>query len=272
MNRRQFFRLASAATAAPLLAAGYSLAQATDLKVDHQDLTIPNLPTSFRGKTIAFLTDLHHGPHIQLNFLASAVRTTQLLNPDLIVLGGDYISESNKYIAPVFDLLKQLSAPMGVYGVLGNHDHRNGATEVRESMKLAGIHELTNRGVRLSHRTESLWLSGVDDFWYGKVDVNAAMNGHRPNEASILLSHNPDVVEQLRDSRVGLVLSGHTHGGQIVIPGLGAPMVPSRYGMKYAHGLVEGPVNQVYVSAGIGVSVLPMRTNCQPEITLIRLS
>jgi uncharacterized protein len=271
MNRRQFLRLATVATATPLLATGYALAQTTDLHIDHQRISLPNLPSGLVGKRVAFLTDIHHGPHISLDFIRAAVRTTQILNPDFIVLGGDYISESNKYIGPVFDVLKQLSAPMGVYGVLGNHDHRHGVAEVRQAMKRANITELSNRGVRLQWKGDSLWLGGVDDMWYGQVDINAAMNGQRPNEASILLSHNPDIVERLNDQRIGLVLSGHTHGGQVVLPGLGAPMIPSRYGMKYAHGLVEGPFNRVYVSSGIGVSVVPFRTNCRPEITIIEL-
>jgi predicted MPP superfamily phosphohydrolase len=138
-------------------------------------------------------------------------------------------------------------------------------------MKRAGIEELTNRGVWLKRNGGRLRLAGVDDLWEGTPDLSAALGDATARDACILLSHNPDFAETLTDQRVGLVLSGHTHGGQVAIPGYGAPVVPSRYGMKYARGLVEAPATQVYVTAGVGMTILPVRANCRPEIGLLTL-
>ena len=276
MHRRSFLRnalgLGAAAVAAPTLAVGYGFAEATRLHIDRQTLAVPRLPGAFRGKTVAFVTDLHHGPFVSEADVAAVVRTTMALAPDLILLGGDYSHRDGKYIAPCFELLAALSAPLGVYGVLGNHDYRHGLAETRAGMECAGVVELTNRGVPLTVGGETLHVAGVDDLWHGRPDSDAALRGVAVADACLLVSHNPDFAETLRDRRVGLVLSGHTHGGQVVVPGYGAPLVPSRYGRKYAHGLVEAPATQVYVSAGTGLSVLPVRVGCRPEITRITLA
>ena len=276
MHRRSFLRnalgLGAAAVAVPTLVAGYGFAEATRLHIDRQTIAVPRLPAAFRGLTVAFVTDIHHGPFVSEADVAAVVRTTLALAPDLIVLGGDYSLRDGKYIAPCFELLAALSAPLGVYGVLGNHDYRHGLAETRAGMKRAGIVELTNRGVPLEVGGGRLHLAGVDDLWHGQPDAAAALRGVTATDASILVSHNPDFAETLRDRRVGLVLSGHTHGGQVVLPGYGAPALSSRYGRKYAHGLVEAPATQVYVSAGTGMSVLPVRVGCRPEITRVTLA
>ncbi|HET6572483.1 MAG TPA: metallophosphoesterase [Fimbriiglobus sp.] len=272
MNRRTFLKT-SAATAVGLPVAGacYGFAESTRVKIDRQSISLPRLPVGFRGTTAAFLTDIHLGPFVSVDYVAAVVRTTMMLNPDLVLLGGDYSHRDGKYIAPCFEVLARLSAPLGVYGVLGNHDYWHGLEATRAGMRSAKVTELTNRGVWLQRAGGRLRLAGVDDLWEGRPDLSAALGDARPTDACLLLSHNPDFAEALTDRRVGLVLSGHTHGGQVVVPGYGPPVVPSRYGQKYAHGLVEAPVTQVYVSAGIGMSGLPIRANCRPEITLITL-
>jgi len=274
MHRRSFLRnalgLGAAAVAVPTVAVSYGFAEATRLHIDRQTLAVPRLPAAFRGKTVAFVTDIHVGrpqgrrgvgrPH------------DDGARPDVIVLGGDYSHRDGKFIAPCFELLAALTAPLGVYGVLGNHDYAHGLAETRAGMRRAGVTELTNRGVPLEVGGERLHLAGVDDLWHGRPDAEAALRGVAAPDACVLVSHNPDFAETLRDRRVGLVLSGHTHGGQVVVPGYGAPLVPSRYGRKYAHGLVEAPATKVYVSAGTGLSVLPVRVGCRPEITRITLA
>lgn len=275
MNRRHFFqsvaRITTATVAVPTIGACYGFAASTNLKIDRQTLTLRNLPANFQGMTVAFVTDIHHGPFVSLDYVAGIVRTTMTLNPDLIVLGGDYSHRDSKYIAPCFDILKCLSAPLGVFGVLGNHDYMHGERLTRDGMKKANVTELTNSGVWLARHGERLRLAGVDDLWHGRPDLTKALADTRLTDACVLISHNPDFAETLTDRRVGLVLSGHTHGGQIVLPGYGAPITPSQYGQKYTHGYVEAPATQVYVSAGTGLSILPVRVNCQPEITLITL-
>jgi len=135
MNRRTFFRTTLAATvASPAIAAGYGLFEAGWLKVDRQTLPLARLPKAFDGTTIAFLTDIHHGPFTPLDYVLSVVRTTLSLNPDLILLGGDYSLLDAKYIRPCFEVLTALEAPMGVFGVLGNHDYWHGLRETTAGM------------------------------------------------------------------------------------------------------------------------------------------
>lgn len=272
MNRRAFLKAAvTAAIPAPLFATSYGMFEACWLQVERPTLPLPRLPRAFDGLRVAYLTDIHHGPYTELSYVSTVVRTTLALQPDLILLGGDYTHRDARYIAPCFEVLADLAAPLGVFGVLGDHDYRHGLAETRSAMARAGIVELTNRGVWLQHGTNRFRLGGVDDLWFGAPDVKAAMGDARASDAGLLVSHNPDFAETLRDPRVGLVLSGHTHGGQAVLPFAGAPIVPSRYGTKYLRGRVEAPTTTVYVSRGLGTVVGPMRYGSRPEVTLITL-
>lgn len=272
MKRRDFFRAAVSATAsAPVLGICYGFAESVDYHVVRHAIPLPRLPAAFDGTTVAFLTDIHLGPYLSQDTLSAIVRTTRVLNPDLILLGGDYTLRDASYAGPCFEVLAQLQAPLGVFGVLGNHDYAHGLDAIRAGMRQAQIEELRNSGSWLTRRGERLRVCGVDDLWRGRPNVAAAVEDTRPDDACLLVSHNPDVAETLTDRRVGLMLSGHTHGGQVVIPGYGPPIVPSRYGAKYAYGLVEAPATQVLVSSGIGMSGLPIRANCQPEIVLLTL-
>jgi predicted MPP superfamily phosphohydrolase len=268
MNRRIFLR--SALFGTPALAAGYGLFESSWVKIDRQTLPLARLPESFTGTTVAFLTDIHHGPFTTLDYVASIVRTTLALQPDLILLGGDYSLLDARYIRPCLDVLSSLQAPMGVYGVLGNHDYWHGLAQTTEGMAAAKITELTNRGVWLKKGSDRFRLAGLDDFWCGQINVKEALGDAKPDDACLLLSHNPDYAERLHDSRIGLVLSGHTHGGQVVFP-WGAPVVPSNYGQKYLRGLVKAPETLVYVSRGLGTCGVPVRLASRPEINLITL-
>ena len=268
MNRRTFLRTTLAT--APVFAAGYGLFEAGWVKIDRQTLPLARLPQSFVGTKIAFLTDIHHGPFTTIDYVTSVVRTTLSLQPDLILLGGDYSLRDAKYIRPCLDVLASLHAPMGVYGVLGNHDYWHGIEETKEGLASARIEELTNRGVWLTRGSSRFRLAGIDDMWGGMPDLKPALGDAKDDDACLLVSHNPDYTERLRDQRVGLVLSGHTHGGQVVFPG-GAPIVPSHYGQKYLHGLVHAPETLVYVSRGLGTIGVPVRFCSRPEINLITL-
>ena len=271
MNRRVFLRSTlAAAIPAPAVVAGYGLFEAGWVRIDRQSLPLARLPKAFDGTTLAFLADIHHGPFTNLDYVAAVVRTTLALRPDLIVLGGDYSLKDGKYIRPCFDVLSALKAPLGVFAVLGNHDYWHGVTETRGAMTAAGAIELTNAGVWVRRGSERFRLAGVDDLWTGRVDAAAALGDATRDDACLLISHNPDLAEELRDPRVGLVLSGHTHGGQVVFPG-GAPFVPSAYGQKYLRGLVQAPETLVYVSRGLGTSGIPVRIASRPEINLITL-
>jgi predicted MPP superfamily phosphohydrolase len=273
MHRRTFLKaaIAIAVPATPVAAASYGLYEAGAVKVERQTIALPRLPAAFDGLRLAFLTDIHHGPYVHLDYVASLVRTTDALSPDLVVLGGDYSSKEAKYIAPCFDVLSGLTAPLGVYGVRGNHEYLHGLTESVEGFRTSRIAELTNTGVWLERGGSRFRLAGIDDLWYGKPDLGAALGNATSTDACLLLSHNPDFAETLKDPRVGMILSGHTHGGQVYVPGFGAPIVPSRYGQKYLKGLVEAPMTQVYISRGLGTVAPPVRYNSRPELTLITL-
>ena len=269
MHRRHFLRLIAAS--APVAGLAYGFAETGDVRIERVGATLPKLPKAFDGLRIAFLTDIHHGPYVTLGELRGFVRTALALQPDLILLGGDYVLRDAKYIRPCFDVLASLKAPLGTFGVLGNHDHEHGAGETKAAMVRAGIGELTNSGTWLTRGRDRLRLAGVDDLWRGHADVEAALGDATPADACLLVSHNPDVAETMIDRRVGLMLSGHTHGGQVIAPGMTNPFVPSRYGDKYAHGFADAPTTRVYTSRGLGVTGLPVRYNCPPEITLLTL-
>lgn len=274
MNRRDFLSLAGrAALGCALGVGGYSVLEAKWLGVQRVTLRVPNLPGAWAGATIAFLTDIHYGPFVPMAYVRHAVNVANSLEPDIVALGGDFPHRSRERIAPCIAEMGKLRARLGRFSVLGNHDHYfHGRELAQAALREAGIEELTNRGVWLERGGARLRLCGVGDFWQDVQDLPAAVGDAGGREAVILLSHNPDYVECIRDPRVGLVLSGHTHGGQVRLPVIGAPVVPSLYGQKYAQGLVQGPVAQVFVSRGVGTITPPVRLGCAPEIVFITLA
>jgi predicted MPP superfamily phosphohydrolase len=273
MTRRKFLKRTGLAALGGALGVAYPFIEAKWLGVNRVTLTVRNLPAAFKGKTVAFLTDLHHGPYVPLPFIRHAVDMANALKPDLIALGGDYPHRGLAYVAPCIQELGRLRAPLGVYAVLGNHDHYDGIQpHVSAELRRAGIPELTNRGQWIEADGARLWLCGVGDYWQDTQNLPAALGCSTMSDAVILLSHNPDYVEEIHDPRVGLVLAGHTHGGQVDLPIIGAPVVPSIYGQKYVHGLVQGPVAQVFVSRGIGTITPPVRLFCKPEVVLATLA
>ena len=272
-NRRKFLKRGFAAAAGLGIAGlGYTLFEAGWLQVRAITIPVPQLPDSFQGTTIAFLSDIHHGRFTGIEYINEAVRITNSLSPDLVLLGGDYTHRTNIYAEPCMRALARLKSRWGSYGVMGNHDHWYGVSTTRNSMTEAGIVELTNEGVWLEQRGERLRIAGVGDLWEDEQDLDAALDDTQPHETAILVTHNPDFVEGITDRRIGLVLSGHTHGGQVVLPVVGAPRVPSRYGQKYLYGLVKTPTTQVYVTRGIGTVTPPVRFCCRPEIALITIT
>jgi predicted MPP superfamily phosphohydrolase len=214
MNRREFLTWARrAALAAPAAVLGYGLFEASWFHVARHTIAIPNLPAAFDGLTIALLTDLHHGRFTSLHYIRTIVEVTNAQQADIIALGGDYAHAHRRYIPPCLEMLAELKARLGVFGVLGNHDHWYDARLTRECMRRSHIADLTNTGYWLLRGTSRLRIGGVDDFWEGAQELSAALGDASADETCILLSHNPDYVETISDRRVGLVLSGHTHGG-----------------------------------------------------------
>jgi uncharacterized protein len=268
MNRRKFLGLALKTVAA---GGAYTALEAKWCRVTSVSIEMPRLPESFAGLRIAFLSDIHHGPFVPLAYVRHAVAMANALAPDLILLGGDYVHRNRSYIAPCIHELGKLQAPLGVHAVLGNHDHWESASETKQALAQAKIRELTNTAIWLQRGEARLRLGGVGDLWEDRQRLHSVLDGVSEKDPCLLLSHNPDYVERIQDGRIGLVLSGHTHGGQVVVPGYGSPIVPSRYGQKYAHGLVQGPVARVFVTRGVGTVTPPVRLFCRPEIALLTL-
>ncbi len=247
-------------------------AEAQSISITRQSLGLRQWPAAFEGLKVAFLTDLHCGALTPLSFVARVVAETNRLKPDLILLGGDYVTKGTDYVRPVVELLAKLQAPLGVYSVLGNHDCLAAPDMITSALKQAGIVDVNNGGRWLTSGRDRIRIAGVGDLWEDKQDLQAALSGATADDAVILLSHNPDYAMQLHDPRVRLVLSGHTHGGQICLPKIGAVLTNSNYGQRLVSGLVEFDTFKLYTSRGLGTVVVPMRYRCPPEITLLTLS
>ena len=242
------------------------------LAVEHVTIRIRDLPPVFDGYRIAFLTDLHISPLVPVWWLERAVTAALAEKADAITLGGDFVDDDPHYLNLVSEILRPLKAPDGVYGVLGNHDHYVDAAGVREQLGLAGVRELFNAPVLVRRGDAQLALSGVGDLERDVVDFSAATAGVPGDVPRIVLSHDPDVFAYWPESvRLDLMLSGHTHGGQAYLPLIGPPFVPSQFGNRYLRGLIREGERQLYVSRGVGVSGVPFRWRCRPELTSLVL-
>ena len=271
---RRIVRTGIAVTGTTMLGVGYSFWEASQIRIRRQTITLPRLPDAFAGKTIAVMTDFHNGPFVSIEFIRQTATIAQDLAADAYALVGDFAhkgTHATEQLPPCLAALSQLRAPLGVYAVPGNHDMQKSGQIYREAIPNTPLTDLTNRSFRVSIGTDSLWLAGVDDLWWGKPDLTAALRDVPRGAEVILLAHNPDYAEIAPDDRVGLILSGHTHGGQMYVPGIGTSWMPSMYGDKYRGGLVAGPKSQVFVSRGLGEAGVPMRLNCPPEINLLTL-
>jgi len=271
MTRRQFVK--RAAVASVVLGGVYPFLEAKWCRLTRRTVAIPHLPAAFDGTTVAYLSDVHHGPFVPRAYVRSVVAMTNSLNPDLILLGGDYCHHGTRFVAPVHEDLSLLRGRLGRFAVLGNHDNWDGLEASIAGLADAKIPLLRNSGAWVEKGGNRLRIAGVGDLWTDRVDVPGAIGAAATDrDAVILLSHNPDVAEHTNDPRIGLILSGHTHGGQVVVPGYGAPIVPSAFGQKYLHGLVQAPHCQVYVSRGVGTVTPPVRLCCRPEVVWITLT
>jgi predicted MPP superfamily phosphohydrolase len=231
------------------------------------------LPAALDGYTLCQLSDLHRGLLVAEGFLRKAVAIANSLRPDLTVVTGDFVSDRAHFAASCGAVLAGLQAPDGVYGVLGNHDYWNEDPEaVSAALQRSGIQLLTNRSVTLRQGGVAWSLCGVDDWWAGKPDLDAALADVPARAFKVLLCHEPDPADEAALKGFPLQLSGHTHGGQILLPGR-QPLVTPDYGHKYPVGLrqVPGSATQVYTNTGLGVIFPPIRINCPPEVTLITL-
>jgi uncharacterized protein len=269
MDRRRFLTRAAAVVAATA-AAGTAGAQVTGtyhFEVVHERALLAGLRAPLRA---AWLTDLHHGQHVRTASVRAWVDAALGESPDVILLGGDLVDHhpGADAVDELVAELARLRAPLGVLAVVGNHDHGRfrWIQSFLDVLRDADIQVLVNRGVAVR---DDLHVAGLDDLRNGRPDLATALRDHGPDAATVLLSHNPDVLPEV-PTDVGLTLSGHTHGGQVVLPGVGALYTSSRFGDRFLAGWVEGPARG-YVSRGLGVSSIPVRINCPAELTILDL-
>jgi uncharacterized protein len=246
------------------------------------EIPLSRLPESWDGLRIAQLSDLHYDNYFSLVPLRKAIDIVNRLQPDLIVLTGDFVTAPANLskgaranaaaaaVEPCAQLLGQLRTGLGVVAVLGNHDLKTNAARITAVLQAHAIQVLQNRSIAVEREGKRLWLAGVDDVLEGKPDLKLALSQIPPAEPVVLLAHEPDWADHVARRPVDLQLSGHSHGGQIRLPIIGPPYLPP-LGRKYPRGMRRiGPL-VLYTNAGIGTIRIPMRLNCPPEVTLITL-
>jgi uncharacterized protein len=239
-------------------------------EVTETDIPIRDLPPAFDGFRIAQVSDLHHSLIVPHADVARVVALTQSLNADMIALTGDYTTARASYVEPCAELLSTLQAPAGVWAVLGNHDHYTDAELTTRALTHAHINVLENANTRLTRGGDTLQLVGVDDWSWAKSDFARALRGVDTRLPSLLLSHQPIVLDLPQTEDISLILSGHTHGGQLRLPLFGAP-VRLVNEFKYLRGHYRRGPTQLYVSRGTGTVGLPVRFGARPEIAVLRL-
>lgn len=273
LSRRQFL------TAARNVVAGYALAGAGAylygahiesewLAVRRLTLPVRGLPAAADGLRVVQLSDFHLRPVTEIGHIRRAVELANRLQPDLITLTGDYVTVQAEDIFDLAPALAQLNARLGVFASLGNHDLWTDRAVVTQGLREAGLPVLVNRGVTVG----GVYLAGLDDAWSGAPDLARALAGCPAGTPALLLAHEPDFADDWsRDSRVAVQLSGHSHGGQVRVPGLGAIITPL-YGRKYDLGLYRVNSAWLYTNPGIGLATPGVRVNCRPEVTEITLT
>jgi uncharacterized protein len=246
-----------------------ALAEPFMLSIERQDIYLRRLPKALDGLRIVHLSDFHFGPLVNPAHLERAVQAANELRPDLIALTGDYISNERIYAAPCAEVVGRLRARYGVFAVMGNHDHWTDAELITDLFRAEGIQVLLNEGLHIDIRGESFWLAGVDDTMVGLEDLPLAMAGAKDCELKILLAHNPIILRRAARADVDLVLSGHTHGGQVTLrPEKSRSGRPRR---RLLRGLGRRGNTQIYVTRGLGTVVLPIRYGCPPEVSVLDL-
>ena len=273
LNRRRFL---TGLAATPLFAISATAAYARFIepyyyRIAEQDVFLRDLPPAFENFRITQITDVHHSRIVGLDELQRVVNLAQSTRPDLIALTGDYTTTYRRFIEPCAESLGGLNAPEGVWAVLGNHDHYTDRELTTRALERNHIPVLNNANTRLRRGSETLQLAGIDDWSWARTDWDRAFYGIDKNRPTVLLSHQPAVLDLAQTQRVSLILSGHTHGGQVTLPFLGAPASLATKDLKYAHGLFRRGDTQLYVSSGTGVIGLPVRLGARPEIAVLRL-
>jgi predicted MPP superfamily phosphohydrolase len=287
ITRRGFIRLSIWGILA--IAGGKGFLNSRTLHLVKEKVYLKRLPAAFDGLTVGQITDIHAGPLVPSELIKKGVDLIMAKQPDLIVLTGDFVSGATKILWTTYggfkqhhyeycmEELRRLRAPLGIFAVLGNHDFWSGrevAAKIAGGLESIGVRVLRNQAIPLEREGQNLYMVGVDDYWEGSFSLTRALQGVPEDACRILLSHNPDVNENIESlgKPIDFIISGHTHGGQVVLPLVGAPSLPSPFGQKYRAGLVRDGDRQTYVSRGLGLFFVPVRINCPADVSLIILN
>ena len=281
-SRRDFLRLSTEFTGALAVAGAASSFDGLVLEPEWVDvakveMALPNLSAAFTGFRIAQISDIHFGGWMNRPRLAHVIDLVKELQPDLVVVTGDHVdgeewtaaleAGADDYAAE----MSRLTAEYPVLAILGNHDHWTDAEKVRKMLARCNVVELKNDVCYFERHGERLHIAGVDDVWEEQNRLDEVLMKLPKSSAAILLAHEPDYADTTAmTGGFGLQLSGHTHGGQIVVPFHGALLMP-HLGMKYPSGLYKVGEMWQYTNRGVGMAAPNVRLNCRPEITVFNL-
>ncbi|MBS1791130.1 MAG: metallophosphoesterase [Acidobacteria bacterium] len=246
--------------------------------VAHQaTITMSPCLEELRGLRITAISDIHAGsPHITLDKIRRLVTLTNDQQPDLILLPGDFVIQNvigGSFIEPVTLAaeLKNLKARIGVFAALGNHDWWYNASRVKMAFEEVGIKVLDNQTIKLEQNGKAFWLAGFADKWEGNPTVIETLKQIADTSPIIAFTHNPDLFPEI-PNRVALTIAGHTHGGQVALPLVGRLVVPSKFKQRYAAGhIIEGG-KYLFVTTGVGTSIIPVRFRVPPEIAVLTIN
>lgn len=278
-TRRQFL-YRSVAAAGTLAVAGDSvLLEPNRPRIVRQAFWLRRWPERLNGFTIALLSDFHYDPYFSIHPLCASIPLVNGLRPDLIVLTGDFVSVplSGRHVRaaafaaePCARLLREMTAPHGLWAVLGNHDAETDPQHVTRALQAENIHVLANQAVAIERDGARFWLAGVNDVISGGPDLANTLQGVPADDAVILLAHEPDFADEAARFPIDLQLSGHSHGGQVRLPLL-PPLYLPEMAKKYVLGTYQVGRLALYTNAGLGTVGIPVRLDCPPEITLLTL-
>jgi predicted MPP superfamily phosphohydrolase len=245
------------------------------LVLKEETIKLKAWPAGFDNLKIAVISDLHVGaPFIDEEKLRYIVLQINALQPDLVVILGDFIASVRvgEVVEPevIAENLKNLRARHGVFAVLGNHDWWYNGPRVERALEAVGISVLEDEALKIERNGQAIWLIGLKDAWTNQTDINGTISQVTDASPIVALTHNPDLFVRIPE-RVTLTLAGHTHGGQVNIPFFGRTQVPSEYGQRFAAGYIFENNHHLFVTTGIGTSIIPIRFRVPPEIVILTL-
>jgi hypothetical protein len=269
-TRRQFLKSGGFWAAGGIIGGYPVFIERRLLQVNRYRIPVPHLPKSFEGFTIVHLTDLHYGPLVSDGYIRGVIERANAIRRDLTVCTGDYIQDEPIQMDGVFPLLGRLTARHGVFSTLGNHDSWVGLEKADGWLSRIG-QNLRHRAVAIERHGERIWIGGAGDLNEDMVGIDTAFAGVPPEACKIVLAHTPDTADVRFDTRIDLMISGHTHGGQVVVPFYGPPILPVT-NKRYGSGFIRTDRMALFISRGIGWGILPIRLNCPPEIAVLTLT